>query len=403
MRQGSRDREATAEGLLAHEFRYWREKRGLSRDDLARRVGYSRHSISQLEQPSRPLPHRPLVAKVDAALDAGGALIELREAAFAARRERLRRVPDPERESSRRVDTLLGQRGLDCQLDNLDRAVTHILLTAPDMAKADVVTAIMAQQRYVESLMECRMLPRQARRLYMLAGHLAAMLAVALLDLDDVRGATASCIEAVFITEAAGDEGLRALTLKVHQLVEAAARAADENCQTGGPAQVGTQPDAGAGRAASAQRRGPALTRPAAGRPDTDPTELAGTESGGTPPGGAAEPSGTELSGTELSGTELSGTELSGDRESCLVAEPGAAPAVSGGAPTGASLDTDLLAEAAATGVADREASVNIAGGGPAAARLSAMIQERAGRYTTFSVSRARPPAGLSSAFRPPI
>jgi DNA-binding XRE family transcriptional regulator len=363
MRQGSRDREATAEDLLAHEFRHWREKRGLSRDELAQLVGYSRHSICQLEQPSRPLPPRPLVERVDRALDAAGTLIELREAAIAARRERLRRGPDPELDSTRRVTALLNHRGGDRQLDALDRAVTRILATADDIAKADVVTSIMAQQRYVETLMTGRMLPRQTRRLYMLAGHLAAMLAVALLDMDQVRAATASCIEAVFITEAAGDEGLRALTLKVHQLVEAAARESE-------PPPAEPSPQRSRNGSATTPGGHPEVRRQTRGQRPTQHGSWATTGAG-----------------------DLTG-ELGAD-------SPDEAAANLFPDVNLPDVNADALADAAAAGVGEREQIA--APGAASTARLSAMIQERAGRYTTLSVARARPPAGLSSAFRPPI
>jgi transcriptional regulator with XRE-family HTH domain len=226
MRPGSRRRpgRSTAEDLLPTEVRRLRRERGISRDELARRTGYSRQYLSQLEQPSRGIPARPVVAAVDAALAAGGALIDLREAAVAARAERLRRRPDPETESRRRISDLLDQRRSDSQLDYLDRLVAELIATADGLDPQDVTARVLDQQNVVDMLLRTPMLPHQQFRLFMLAGHLAGLLAISLLDMDELAKASTCCLEAAVFTELTGHEGLRAWTLAVNGLIDAAAR-----------------------------------------------------------------------------------------------------------------------------------------------------------------------------------
>ncbi|ABD09907.1 transcriptional regulator [Frankia sp. CcI156] len=235
MRQRSRGRHdaATAEDLLPAEVRRRRCERVLSREELARRTGYSRQYIGQLEQPSRGIPSRPVIAAVDAALEAGGALIDLREAAVAARAERLRRRPDPERESRRRVSDLLDHRRSDTELDYLDRLVADLIAKADRLDPQDVTAQVLEQQNVVDNLLHTPMLPHQQFRLFMLAGHLAGLLAISLLDVDELAGASTCCLEAAVFTELTGHEGLRAWTLAVNSLIDAAARQVCEGTEPG--------------------------------------------------------------------------------------------------------------------------------------------------------------------------
>ncbi|WP_163550285.1 helix-turn-helix domain-containing protein [Candidatus Frankia nodulisporulans] len=228
MRQRSRGRHgtATAEDLLPGEVRRRRCERGLTRDELAARTGYSRQYVAQLEQPSRGIPARPVMAAVDAALEAGGALIDLREAAVAARAERLRRGPDPEAESRRRVSDLLDHRRSDGELDYLDRLVADLIARADGLDPVDVTALVLDHQSVVDTLLRTPLLPHQQFRLFMLAGHLAGLLAISLLDVDELAGASTCCLEAAVFTELTGHEGLRAWTLAVNDLIDAAARSA---------------------------------------------------------------------------------------------------------------------------------------------------------------------------------
>ncbi|MCM3883750.1 helix-turn-helix transcriptional regulator [Frankia sp. R82] len=252
MRQRGRGRHgaATAEDQLPGEVRRRRGERSLSRDELAARTGYSRQYIAQIEQPSRGIPSRPVIAAVDAALEAGGALIDLREAAVAARAERLRRGPDPETESRRRVSDLLDHHRSDGELDYLDRLVADLIATADRLAPADVTALVLDHQCVVDTLLRTPLLPHQQFRLFMLAGHLAGLLAISLLDADELAGASTCCLEAAVFTELTGHEGLRAWTLAVNGLIDAAARkaCADEVSAAapswGGPSQVGPEPAA---------------------------------------------------------------------------------------------------------------------------------------------------------------
>ena len=79
-----------AKAALAAEISRRREDAGLSRGELAELVGYSRDYVGRAERPLKGLPSAELVAAIDEALGATGALIELRDRAEA---ERLTRRP----------------------------------------------------------------------------------------------------------------------------------------------------------------------------------------------------------------------------------------------------------------------------------------------------------------------
>ncbi len=226
MRQRSRghDGTATAEDLLPLEIRRRREERELSHENLAEITGYSRRYISQLEHRSRGIPALPVLKAVDAALAAGGALVRLRHAAAEARSERLRRRPDPEVESRRRIHDLLDRELYDRKLDFLDRGVAELIESVEHLTPAGITTRVQDQQHLADVLLDTRMLPHQQLRLFMLAGHLAALQAVALLDDNEFQKASTCCLEAAVFTELTGHEGLRAWTLAVNSLIEAAVR-----------------------------------------------------------------------------------------------------------------------------------------------------------------------------------
>ncbi|MGH3611031.1 MAG: helix-turn-helix domain-containing protein [Pseudonocardia sp.] len=74
---------------LSQEIRRRRGAAGLSHSQLAERTGYARQYVSLSERPRKcGVPSRHLVAAIDGALDAGGALITLRDRAARAREER---------------------------------------------------------------------------------------------------------------------------------------------------------------------------------------------------------------------------------------------------------------------------------------------------------------------------
>ncbi|KJE23249.1 putative transcriptional regulator [Frankia torreyi] len=390
MRQRSRGRQgaATAEDLLPVEVRRRRCERVLSRDELARRTGYSRQYISQLEQPSRGIPSRPVIAAVDAALEAGGALVDLREAAVAARAERLRRRPDPERESRRRVSDLLDHRRSDRELDYLDRLVADLIAKADRLDPQDVTARVLDQQSVVDNLLCTPLLPHQQFRLFMLAGHLAGLLAISLLDVDELAGASTCCLEAAVFTELTGHEGLRAWTLAVNGLIDAAARR--ECAADAGQAPDAAAPDAtvdggvGDGGRGDGGLGGPTVTplhrRPgAAGRTPAMPT----------PPPSAAPPARLDpVEGPASPVGSGASAEAFTPAGSGAQPEDSAAfePALPGG-DGGESLDEMLIAP----------------GGRATPPRLIALVKGRIARFATANTHRAVPPSGISHAFRPPV
>jgi transcriptional regulator with XRE-family HTH domain len=374
MRQRGRGRHgtATAEDLLPAEVRRRRCERVLSREELARRTGYSRQYIAQLEQPSRGIPSRPVIAAVDAALEAGGALVDLREAAVAARAERLRRRPDPELESRRRVSDLLDHRRSDSELDYLDRLVADLIAKADRLDPADVTALVLDHQSVVDNLLQTPLLPHQQFRLFMLAGHLAGLLAISLLDVDELAGASTCCLEAAVFTELTGHEGLRAWTLAVNRLIDAAARRA---CAS--PA--------------------PGADAPSASR---------------SVPDGEDEQTITAL----LGDLGLHDADLTGPQHSPGVASPTrgdqateASPSVEADAEPGPAAGRDDQAPLEPV-VAGRDGGDSLAemltapGGGATPPRLIALVKGRIARFAVADTHRTvPPPAGLSHAFQPPV
>jgi hypothetical protein len=76
------------QALVARELRRHRERAGLSRNELAIRVGYSRTYISACEKPGAPLVSEGVVRRIDEELGAEGVLIALHARADADRKAR---------------------------------------------------------------------------------------------------------------------------------------------------------------------------------------------------------------------------------------------------------------------------------------------------------------------------
>jgi transcriptional regulator with XRE-family HTH domain len=218
--------QATSDDFHA-EVRRLRRASGLSREELATLTGYSRQYLSQMEQPSRGIPPRPVVEAVDTALRADGTLVALRDKAAAAKSRRPAVARDPREESRRRVHDLLHNRRCDADLDHLDQMVGELIAMADALNPRDVSARVLEQQAFVDGMLRSSMLPHQQFRLYMIAGHLAGLLAIAQLDLGDLATANTCCLEAAVFTELTGHEGLRAWTLAVNRLVDEAARHAE--------------------------------------------------------------------------------------------------------------------------------------------------------------------------------
>lgn len=72
--------------LLAEEIRRRRKAAGLSQPQLAALIGYTTQYVSLAERPKRGLPSVELVRALDDALGAGGALVALRQQAYAERK-----------------------------------------------------------------------------------------------------------------------------------------------------------------------------------------------------------------------------------------------------------------------------------------------------------------------------
>jgi transcriptional regulator with XRE-family HTH domain len=92
------DAEVSGQALVARELRLHRERAGLSRSQLATRVGYSRSYISTCEKPGSTLISEAVVRRIDHELDAGGVLVALHARADSdrkARQARARVIAEP--------------------------------------------------------------------------------------------------------------------------------------------------------------------------------------------------------------------------------------------------------------------------------------------------------------------
>ncbi len=354
MRQRSRgcDGTATAEDLLPREIRRRREERGLSRDDLAKITGYSRQYISQLEQPSRGIPTRPVLAAVDAALAADGALVALRLAAIDARSERRQPAPNPEVESRRRIRDLLDHQTSDRKLDVLDQQVAELIRSADRLTPTDITVHVQEQQRFADVLLRTRMLPHQQFRLFMIAGHLAGLQAMALLDSNEFQKASTCCLEAAVFTELSGHEGLRAWTLALNKLIDTAVRSADT-------AHTFPTPAAFAGEATAPRLR-----------------SIAGT--------GVSAPEQTAPEQTESERIKPERTEPGWNSDE----DPG---------------HCALSAIDPSTATSDSEDPLIAPGGSSTPPILVALVRRRTARFEPATAPKARPPADLSRRFRPPV
>lgn len=377
-RQSSRGPEGSAGGArnaFHAEVRRRRCALGLSRDELARLTGYSRQYVCQLEQPSRGVPARPVVIAVDAALGAGGELTALRDLAASARPAPLPPGRDPERASRRRVRELLHHRRCDTDLDCLDQLAGELIELADELSPQDIRTRVQDQQEFVDLLLRTPMLPHQQFRLFMIAGHLAGLLALALLDLDDLPGANACRVEATVFTELTGHEGLRAWTAAVGRLVDDASRRAGTTALSRAEA---FQPD-------FAQRVEPGRHT---GYPDeTDRQETA------PPKYESPEAEAQEFETQEFA--VVGGTPETSDDPRALRMDEFAGSRPAGGEQP--ALDTDTLSSPW-RGLADL---MPAPGGRASTPRLVAMVKGRNARSAT--TRRGQPPSGISRAFHPPV
>jgi len=392
------ERTAGAQDSFHQEVRRRRDARGLSRDELAARAGYSRQYISQLEQPSRGIPPRPVVAAVDAVLEAHGALVELRDRAAADQAEREARPRDPELESRRRVHDLLHGHRHDTDLDYLDRTVGELIAMADALSPRDVRERVLDHQEFIDGLLRSPMLPHQQVRLYMIAGHLAGLLAIALLDQGDLTGAGTCCLEAAVFTELTGHEGLRAWAIAVSRLVEEAVRHATALAA----ARAGTARGALGADLAAPAHRPTADGRGADQATDglTGPPVVARTDGYGGP--GFDEPAFEEPGfggfGDEADPLGLLATPRPSEDPVVRRADELATGRADGyGRPA---------PDAGATSPPWRGlGDLLTAPGGPASTpRLVALVKDRLARFATTTNSRRdRPLPGLSHAFQPPI
>ncbi|WP_045877401.1 helix-turn-helix transcriptional regulator [Pseudofrankia sp. DC12] len=387
-RQGGRGPEGTVavEVGFHQELRRRRCARGLSREELAEATGYSRRYVSQLEQPSKGIPARPVVVAVDRALGAEGALIALRDEAAAARAGLVSPRRDPADESRARVHDLLGNRRSDVDLDYLDRTVGELIAMAGGLGPREIRDRVLDQQAIVDGLRQAPMLPHQQVRLFLIAGHLAGLLAIALLDLGELSGACTCCLEAAVFAELTGHAGLRAWTLAVNRLVAEAARhaetlAAQSNGAINDDLTIATEVDELAVR--DVDDPYPVYNRPATAS-HTDAAPINHVDFGYVDGSTAQTDAVGYGSGAALRGLlARPADELAAGRLGYDSPELGAEPV----GPLWRGLGDVLTAP----------------GGRAITPLLAALVKGRIARFATTHARRERPLAGLSRAFHPPV
>ena len=201
---------------LAAEIRQLRKSSQYSQDDLARSLGYSRQYVARAEQHVKGLPSEPLVAALDDVLNAGGALVALREEARAERKARRSRrggrprpapagagpdVLDSALDVTARMQWLSAPNVSRTVLDQLDDAVADVIDQFEVIGPRSLVPQLVGQRRWVEDLLHGHQHPRQRDRLYAVAAQLSNLLGCAALDLGAQATARAYCREAYQLAE----------------------------------------------------------------------------------------------------------------------------------------------------------------------------------------------------------
>ena len=221
---------------LAAEIRRLRKASGYSQDDLARSLGYSRQYVARAEQHTKGLPSEPLVAVLDDVLNAGGALVALRQDAATERKARRSRgrgsrtrpapaatgpgVLDSPLEVTARMQWLSTPNVSHTVLEQLDDAVADAIDQFEASGPAPLIPQLVGQRRWVEELLHGHQHPRQRNRLYVVAAKLSNLLGCAALDLGVRATARAYCREAYQLAELADRPDLLAWVRGTQSLIE---------------------------------------------------------------------------------------------------------------------------------------------------------------------------------------
>lgn len=209
---------------LAVAIRELRVRRGLGRVELAAIVGYSAEYVGRAERPRKGLPSPGLVEAVDRALDAGGALIELRGLA-ATRQQQRRPVAIPPNASPAAGEPDRGILGLAARAEASDvgpAAVETLEEVADLLARSYARTPphlllveVRRRAGEVAALLDGRSTLSQRRRLLVAGGWLSLLAATLHVDLGDRPAAAAARATAASLGRETDDPELRAWAVEI--------------------------------------------------------------------------------------------------------------------------------------------------------------------------------------------
>ncbi|GAA3868079.1 hypothetical protein GCM10022243_37180 [Saccharothrix violaceirubra] len=210
---------------LARQIRQRRDQAGLSQPKLARMIGYTRQYISRAERPNHNLPSIDLVRALDAALDARGALMSLREK---AKKERtnlhmqngangsdLLHTGDPSTDSQDAFDLETRPRW---RVGHSE--VAHVRLMTSALAASENLygggmsgEVASAQLRSARRLLDASATPAIRAELFEAVGNLASVVGYAAFDIGDHTTARRCFDFSLSCADEAGSWELRAATL----------------------------------------------------------------------------------------------------------------------------------------------------------------------------------------------
>jgi transcriptional regulator with XRE-family HTH domain len=195
------------EAQLAREIRRRREAADLSYSELANIVGYSREYVSRAERPSKGLASSGLVAAIDVALQAGGALTALREH-LQRQREHRRIAPAPAVSEDDGDGAEVRQRPIRLEddlvevaaslsrsdvssetIEEIDRVVVALAEAHTSVTSNSMLGQLVGVHSRIRSLQQSRLRLRHRRELHRIQSDLLAHGCVVLGDVDRAQEA----------------------------------------------------------------------------------------------------------------------------------------------------------------------------------------------------------------------
>ncbi|MFE3228640.1 helix-turn-helix transcriptional regulator [Nocardia sp. NPDC059228] len=220
---------------LAREIKRLRQEAGISQRVLASKIGYSRQYVTMTEWEDSNLPSPELVAAIDNALEANGALVTLRAQADGDRRERRRAgassltsADEPGKSLAANVfspfnlesvpagyapDTRYAESVAWSDVERVKEAARHAATTENLHGGGSANTAASQQLYSFAPLVRGKTAPETRRALFEAVGNLSGVAAFAAFDIADFTTAERHSRFALWCADSAGSWELRASTL----------------------------------------------------------------------------------------------------------------------------------------------------------------------------------------------